>query len=460
MRIGHILRLFIGFFVLCLTFCLIILAFGTFSLGDSDFSNYMDSAPVVFSDRFALPPIPNFLLFDETHKSDRSKPKNDIPDPVPSVNSSNWEVVESSEYYTVTYGWSYSGYNQSVACSIPKECYDYYRNESHEGRQFDQYALSEYDRQILSQIIEEFKKQGQEHNFTSDQIVFNIISFIQALPYTSDSVTTGYDEYPRYPIETLVDGGGDCEDSSILAAALISEMGYGVILLEFPDHVAIGVKGEENIGDVYYEYNGSKYYYVETTSSGYSIGVIPPNITMSSSVKIHNMEPSPSLDIKMSEEYLNTDSGYAFYKILLDIENKGPTDANGVVVQLFAEAPPFDGTSIWPPQFTVPIDTILAGGNGHVESVFSLPVNNYTRLSCLLNGDNFAAYEYQSDLLYIELSDDSSLPNTPEDLDSSSSNTPEDLNSSSSDTPEDLNSSSSNTSEDLNSSPSNISEDR
>ena len=448
MRIGHILRLFIGFLVLCLTLCLLLLAFGTFSLGDSDFSNYTNSSPAVFSDSFALPSIPSFLLFNETSKSNKSRPNNDIPQPDSSPNDSTWDVVESAEYYKVTYNWSYSGYNQSVVCSIPKEHYNYYRNESHEGRQFDQYALSEYDRQVLSQIVEAFKKQGEVHNFTSDQVVLNIISFIQALPYTSDSVTTGYDEYPRYPIETLVDGGGDCEDSSILAAALISEMGYGVILLEFPGHVAIGVKGEENVGDVYYEYNGSKYYYVETTSSGYSIGAIPPNIITASSAKIHNMELSPVLDIKMSEEYLNTDSGYAFYKILLEIENKGPIDANGVVVQLFAEAPPFDATSIWPPQLTVPLDTISVGVNGHVEGVLSLPVDSYTRLSCLIQGDNFAAYEYQSDLLYIELSN-SSLSNASEDLNSSSSNLSEDLNSSPS-----------NISEDLNSSPSNVPADR
>jgi len=33
-------------------------------------------------------------------------------------------------------------------------------------------------------------------------------AFVQSLPYTSDLVTTGYDNYPRYPIETLIDMAG------------------------------------------------------------------------------------------------------------------------------------------------------------------------------------------------------------------------------------------------------------
>ena len=36
-----------------------------------------------------------------------------------------------------------------------------------------------------------------------------VITFVQSLPYTSDSVTTAFDEYPQYPMETLVEYGGN-----------------------------------------------------------------------------------------------------------------------------------------------------------------------------------------------------------------------------------------------------------
>jgi len=99
---------------------------------------------------------------------------------------------------------------------------------------------------------------------------------VQSLPYTSDNETTGYDEYPRYPIETLVDNGGDCEDTAILAAALIDAMGYGVVLLRFPTHMAVGVKGSDSLYGTYWTYQDQRYYYLETTGANWEIGELPP----------------------------------------------------------------------------------------------------------------------------------------------------------------------------------------
>ncbi len=45
-------------------------------------------------------------------------------------------------------------------------------------------------------------------------------------------------EWPRYPIETLATGYGDCEDTAILFASLIRTFGYGARLAEVPGHMA------------------------------------------------------------------------------------------------------------------------------------------------------------------------------------------------------------------------------
>jgi len=203
------------------------------------------------------------------------------------------EKSPSAEYYNQTYTWSYNNQKMTYSISIPGELYDYYKSQPHSSRKFDQYALSDKDRTALNKIVETFKDQGKKNGFNQDENVINIISFIQSMPYTSDSVTTGYDEYPRYPIETLADGGGDCEDTVILAAALLHEMGYGVVLLEFPGHMALGVAGSENMSGSYYEYEGVRYFYVETTASGHKIGEIPENIN-AETAKIHPMKKSQS----------------------------------------------------------------------------------------------------------------------------------------------------------------------
>jgi len=104
---------------------------------------------------------------------------------------------------------------------------------------------------------------------------------VQAFPYISDDVTDGYDNYNKYPAETLVEAGGDCEDSTILLASiLVSEpYGLGTALLYLPpeksEHIAVGVRGDSSVRGTYYTYDGIDYFYTETTGQGWEIGELP-----------------------------------------------------------------------------------------------------------------------------------------------------------------------------------------
>ena len=100
-------------------------------------------------------------------------------------------------------------------------------------------------------------------------------NFVQSIEYVDDMTSTGYTDFPKYPLETLYDQCGDCEDSSILLGALLKELGYGCIFIELPEHVAIGVKATDDAPGTYYDYNGSHYLYIETTNSGWDIGTLP-----------------------------------------------------------------------------------------------------------------------------------------------------------------------------------------
>ncbi|ACX52446.1 copper amine oxidase domain protein [Ammonifex degensii KC4] len=100
-----------------------------------------------------------------------------------------------------------------------------------------------------------------------------VAAFVQeAIPYVSEE-----GEYPRYPVETLVEGG-DCEDKSILLAALLRTMGYRVALLVFddnPGHMAVGVECPDCWGS-YYLKDGVRYFYLESTAPNWSVGQVPP----------------------------------------------------------------------------------------------------------------------------------------------------------------------------------------
>ena len=118
------------------------------------------------------------------------------------------------------------------------------------------------------------------------QRVSNILKFVQYLPYIYDAAN---DSYVRHPLETLVEGGGDCEDTSVLAARLLlsaGNEGYPVVLLTVDsngdgeaDHMMIGVSVAGASGD-FHEVNGTRYYLCETTSTAYGVGFKPSNYSI------------------------------------------------------------------------------------------------------------------------------------------------------------------------------------
>ena len=132
----------------------------------------------------------------------------------------------------------------------------------------------------INEMAQQIADAAQQEGFNAIQKLDFVVAFVQSFPYTVDSETKPYDEYPRYPIETIFDRGGDCEDTSILVAALLDRLGYDVALLFLEDaaHVAVGVS-VPGIYGTYYEEDGKWYYYIETTGEGWAVGEIPPSIT-------------------------------------------------------------------------------------------------------------------------------------------------------------------------------------
>ena len=369
-------------FLLCASSLAVLFAWGVLE----DFSDVENLIPGMGSNG-KKNPVPQS---DNSSQSSSSSSDYDIP---PSSSS--------SDHYMRNYSWEYEGHRQSFSLAIPKEYYDFYRSKPHTGKNLDFYALSENDRQFLGQMIEGFKEQGRRNNFSDDQIVLNVIAFVQSMPYTSDSVTTGYDEYPRYPIETLVDGGGDCEDSSILAMALLSEMGYDTVLIGVSNHIALGVKSSGDLPGKYYEHNGSKYYYVETTNSGHGFGEIPSEYK-ELEAEIFVMNPIPFVFVTVQSELVDYDRNYAQFKVRCNITNYGPTPARNASVSVFAEESPYDLNHLLSSEPNVSAGTILDDASWQTEQILKIPRNRSVCFSCIVSGDNFDSVAVQTNVIYID----------------------------------------------------------
>ena len=96
-----------------------------------------------------------------------------------------------------------------------------------------------------------------------------VLRFVQEIPYLSDTSSRGETEFWKYPSETLWDGGGDCEDSSILYGCIMERLGYDTCLMVFYDHAMVGVAlGDLNVpGDDTFTHDGTVYTFAETTNT-------------------------------------------------------------------------------------------------------------------------------------------------------------------------------------------------
>jgi hypothetical protein len=297
--------------------------------------------------------------------------------------------ADSGNYYRRSYAWSFGGYEYTWNLTISKSSYDFYKSRPHDQHEhYEIYAMSDYDRTYLDSLVDKLRGAAERNGFSEYESVMMVIAFVQSLPYTYDNVSTGYDEYPRYPIETLVDNGGDCEDTSILTAALLHEMGYDVVLLHPPGHMAVGVKGGEGVYGTYFEYGGSKYYYLETTGRGWDIGELPPAYK-GEKAKIYTLQQRADIGVSFKSTLNSYDRNYAYYKVHCDLSNDGTGIAGNVEVYMAALALSQGEDMVWMPTQNVTVGDIDEGGTGWAEATLRIPRGERTKIECIVSGNNF-----------------------------------------------------------------------
>jgi hypothetical protein len=119
--------------------------------------------------------------------------------------------------------------------------------------------------ELYRDLIAEFRNVKTRDGLSDDEYLELMAAYTQSLQYE----TIG--ENPaKFPIETVVDGAGDCDDKSLLLAGLLSREGYRVALLSFgpEQHMALGVGSSE------YHYQNTNYTFLETTNLSY-VGITP-----------------------------------------------------------------------------------------------------------------------------------------------------------------------------------------
>jgi len=189
------------------------------------------------------------------------------------------------------YEWVYDEQDQSCDLEIPTSLYYYYKTQPRmvwTGRDYDEYVLDPLDDDYLEEITQEIlgSSAGDKH-----EAFENALFFVQkCIRYVYDPV---WFEYPRYPIETLVDGTGDCEDTAILYASLVRTLGHGALMVIVDtdgdgsiDHMVAWVPVDPSFVNAhpdrsFWDYQGETYAFAETAVEGgyLPLGVDPWGLT-------------------------------------------------------------------------------------------------------------------------------------------------------------------------------------
>jgi len=93
---------------------------------------------------------------------------------------------------------------------------------------YDQYVLDPLDDPYLGALAVKVKEtQNGDYYRTLESLLYLVQA---AIKYKLDPENQGFDDYPQYPLETLVEEAGDCEDTAILYASLVRPLGYGALI--------------------------------------------------------------------------------------------------------------------------------------------------------------------------------------------------------------------------------------
>ena len=192
------------------------------------------------------------------------------------------QSLDQSQNYTREFSWDYGGNHWIWNLSIPVALYNAYKAVPNSERTrngpagYDMMATTKDN--YMQTLTEKLNESANQFGYGPVDKVNFVLAFVQSIPYSSDLNSTGYEEYPRFPIEVLVDQTGDCDCKSDLFATLILSLGYGAVFVNPPDHLAVGVLGD-NLQGTYWTYQNQSYYYAETTGVGFKLGELPDEFT-------------------------------------------------------------------------------------------------------------------------------------------------------------------------------------
>jgi len=130
-------------------------------------------------------------------------------------------------------------------------------------------VIAQREKNNVKTLADDLRKKAAEHNYGKREIAGAVLSMVQsAISYEIPPIKTNtgrqFFNGLYTPVQTIVEGRGDCDTKSLLMAAVLSHWpSIRVIGIQVPEHYFLGIAVPVMDGDETLTYRGTKYVLTE-----------------------------------------------------------------------------------------------------------------------------------------------------------------------------------------------------
>jgi len=174
--------------------------------------------------------------------------------------------------------WKFENKTYKLSFTLNKNLVAYFK--SYPQIKMGYYFSHPINQSLVRAVIVPLKQTIQKEKMDEKKAVEFLLAFCHHAFEHSDDRETKRGEHHNFVEETLYDKTSDCEDKSVLLAALIRAiLGYDVIGLEYPEHISLAVNiPNQKVPGVGYKYQGKLYMEADPSFIGCSLGDTQPEL--------------------------------------------------------------------------------------------------------------------------------------------------------------------------------------
>ena len=173
-----------------------------------------------------------------------------------------------------------------------RNAYDDYNSRSYNDFWRNLYSNVDYQSEkLLAPLLDSLWNLKLRHDLNRFEFANTVVSFVQDIPYVyvldeercedqegNMNCVTGVKYGLLSPYEFLHSLNGDCDTRSLLLYSVLKQFGYEPrIAISNAYAHAVLMLDVASAGD-YIEENGKKYFFWETTATGWQSGILPPDV--------------------------------------------------------------------------------------------------------------------------------------------------------------------------------------